>query len=390
MRGQDRQIFQGESQLMTALKFLEEGKEKPVIYFTQGNGEMDINDANSGDAPDVGAGVLKQRLEGDNYVVKGLAFSPVEGAKPPHPGLISSTKVPDDATFVAVVRPQRMPKYALDALDKYMKGGKDASRRGRLVVLLNPPSASQPDETELAEFEKWLAGFNVQVGQDRVLCLRRMPFLVDPLKVIRVTTNPELTGRNPIAAAFANHPFLFDDVRTVDPVTTGISPDSRYQGQTLLQANPEDKIWAETNLRLSARQFLEDENLLTELPKKISATPLSLGVVVMESTSTDPHARMMGQAEDKPCLAVYGNANFVGNMFLTNEGPIGHPYDLFASTLGWLRERQPDIGIQPKKQDVYFLNTANRSHLRMALVPLFYMVVCILGLGTGIWVVRRR
>src|SRR5438876_10735080 len=34
--------FKGEDRLISAITFLEEGKKKPVLYFTQGNGELDL------------------------------------------------------------------------------------------------------------------------------------------------------------------------------------------------------------------------------------------------------------------------------------------------------------------------------------------------------------
>src|SRR5262249_28385193 len=76
----DTRYFKGESELMNALSFVSGGKTKPIIYFTQGNGELDINDSTSRDL-DHGAGQLKQRLAEDNITVKGLQFSSVEGLK---------------------------------------------------------------------------------------------------------------------------------------------------------------------------------------------------------------------------------------------------------------------------------------------------------------------
>src|SRR5262249_47027892 len=58
--------FQGEEALMRELSQLIGGKEKPVIYFTQGNGELSLNNPD----PTVGMSQLKTRLERDNFEVK--------------------------------------------------------------------------------------------------------------------------------------------------------------------------------------------------------------------------------------------------------------------------------------------------------------------------------
>src|SRR5207249_4939853 len=60
--GKARLLFKGEDALMTALNALEEGKTQTVVYFTQGHGELDINDSFSAEA-DKGAGALRERLE---------------------------------------------------------------------------------------------------------------------------------------------------------------------------------------------------------------------------------------------------------------------------------------------------------------------------------------
>src|SRR5207249_4248061 len=72
MSGNKPRAFTGENALITALDFLKGGKQKPAIYFLQGHGELDITDTRVSQRLDEGVGILKQRLETANYVVKGL------------------------------------------------------------------------------------------------------------------------------------------------------------------------------------------------------------------------------------------------------------------------------------------------------------------------------
>src|SRR5262249_10309507 len=107
----DRFNFKGEDALMTALSYLEEGKSRPVVYFTQGNGEMDLNDTSSAQDGQ-GLGALRERLQKGNYEVKGLQFSPASNVKTKSPLIVSSDRVPDDAEVVVVAGPRlALPDY---------------------------------------------------------------------------------------------------------------------------------------------------------------------------------------------------------------------------------------------------------------------------------------
>src|SRR5262249_31390132 len=63
------QRFKGEQAIMTELSLLEEGKSRPTIYFTQGNGEFDINDMRNSDD---GLGIVRSEFERAHFQVKGL------------------------------------------------------------------------------------------------------------------------------------------------------------------------------------------------------------------------------------------------------------------------------------------------------------------------------
>src|SRR5262249_26735474 len=105
-RQRDTRLFKGESELMTAISYVSEGKKKPIGYFTQGNGELDLGDLSSREV-DRGLGLLKQRLEQDNVTVKGLQLSAIEGLKAKNPDIVVSSVVPADASVVVIAGPQQ-------------------------------------------------------------------------------------------------------------------------------------------------------------------------------------------------------------------------------------------------------------------------------------------
>ena len=150
--------FKGEDALMTALSALTEGKSKPVVYFTQGHGELDLNNSDTSRL-DEGMGALRSRLEKRNYDVKPLEF----GAANP--------KVPDDASIVVIARPSLpFAPAAIDALRRYMKPSDDTKKRGKLFVLFDVVLSAE-NKMVRTGLEDFMKEFNVEVDNQRVLSL---------------------------------------------------------------------------------------------------------------------------------------------------------------------------------------------------------------------------
>ena len=391
--GRQRQprFFKGEAELAAALNSLSEGKQKAVVYFMQGNGELDIGDTQVREL-DKGAGVLKQRLEASNVTVKGLEISPVPGLKSKRPDVVVESGVPKDATVVVIAGPrQRFPEYTLKSLREYMNppAGSDKPK-GKMIVLLD--LVINPDgKMEQLGLKEFLSEFNVQVGDNRVLHLGlRSPYI----EVVTAVLNPSDTFRakNPIAAAFPNSAFRLVNVRTVEPAT-GARPDSsHYLAEPLLVVPYEDRIWAEADLKSNPIQIvrrLRSPEHQDEAQAKISRDDLSVAVVVTEQAArSDPHA-MPQPGEDKPRLVVCGDATLACNAFMQEEAAARY-FDLFNSMLSWLRERPSSIGFEPKKQSVYEVDPVDVNTSRMILFPTALFFVGIVGLGAGVWIVRRR
>ncbi len=383
--GDSSRFFKGESELMTTLSFLGEGKQKPVMYFTQGNGELDLNDMSAKEL-NAGMGLLKRRLEEDNYNVKGLVLNPVEGAPAAGPDVVSSVQVPADAAAVIVAGPKRpFTQHAIEALRKYMlpdaKDSKETTK-GKLVVLFDQTLNAQKDQLLPIGLEDLLGQFNVQVGKERVLAASRLPLMI----LAATITRADMMPRNPVAAAFADSEFQLYDTRTVRP-KTDISPEnSRYKPETLLYAIGPNAVWEESDFRTPAEDWVIPEKR-EELKKKRLSRSLPVGVVVTEDDAArDPHQPAGGNP--KPRMAVIGSPTPVSNVAMRNPF-LGRQYDLFQSILGWLRDKPADIGIEAKKQDVYII-ASNTNFSRLLYLPIFMMVFGVAGLGVAVWVVRRK
>lgn len=382
----EHRYFKGETELMTALDFMEEGKQKPVFYFTQGNGELDIDDTTVRSVG-VGAGQLKQRLEQENYVVKGLGLADVT-VKGKNPNLVIAKDVPDDASIVVVAGPKRMSADVVAALQRYMDPPAGSSKKkGRMIVMLDPlPNGEQ----DLTPFLRFLGQFNVESPNNRVLAVKLATNLDDP-RLIMVIANPNLGDRNTLAAAFPD-PFVFYNTRTVSskPAANAPPTGSHYRADEVFVAYDRQGPWAETDLKTPPREFLRGAHV-QELQKKLAATPLPLPVTVAVSETAGGGFHQAAQGEDKPCLVVFGTSSFVSNALLSIPGnQFGPLYNVFTSTAGWLRERPASIGIEPKKPDVFQFNVATVDARRLFFLPAGLMLVGVIGLWTGVSMVRRR
>ncbi len=385
-RGSDP-AFKGEDALITAITFLEEGKSRPVIYFTQGHGESDISDSLKAARPDQSASALRNRLQDANYEVKGLKLTALGAGKDENPPVTVSKDVPDDASVVVVAGPRfSLSGDALEALRRYMNPTDLNKKKGKLLVLLD---AAPGDRMEQTGLETFLSEFNVEVPDERILTPNWQPH-----DIVKVLANPALRDRNPVAATFASRPLAMREVRPVK-LKSGAPPrpgPSHYQPEVLLLTVGAD-YWAVRDQGDPARIVTDwVTNRRRELLAKLEPN-LPVAVAVSETTApADPHG--FAQPRDqKPRLIIVGNATFASNLTMEQARQGGDPgylyYSLFASSLSWLRERPASIGIEPKKRDTYQMNE-NTNPWRMVLLWGGVMIVGIIGGGLGVWVVRRR
>jgi len=390
--------FNGEDALMTAITYLQEGKKKPVVYFTQGNGELSI-DPGSKEPERYRATALRDKLQKNNYEMKGLNLVPVASEKSSDAQVVASTKVPDDASVVMILGPRTpFSSQALTALREYVNPADSSKTKGKLIVMLDIVTEGQPPVLVRTGLEGLLAGFNVEVGNDRVLRLDER----NSDRVL-VVANPELRETNPVATALEGVGFSLSRVRTIQPKLEGnpMQPGPAFKAEPLLVAIARpDPIWAETDFGLNAAALAKD---ILSNPRKaenqekiaqiVSNRVLPVAVAVSETPPVDamnPHARLGSKGSPKPRLVVVGNAAFASDQSLGGPQGASSPFfDLLTSCLAWLRERPNSIGLDPKDRDRYRLEpTTNIA--RLMFLPSGLMLLGIVGFGVGVWVIRRR
>jgi hypothetical protein len=342
--------------------------QKWVIYFTQGYGEPDLNDTEE-QALDRGLANLRRRLEEASYDVRALQFSPVPEAKNSTAQREISFRVPDNAAALVIVRPTiALPPYVIAAIKEYLQPTTPGKKKGKLIVLLDVVSA--PDGSMLdTGIEGILANYGVIAGKAQVMS-------ADRNRVETVPVLPNRNSKNPIRALFGPG-MLFYKVRQLD-MAQGL-PGPAYAIDAVA-AIPMNYAWLLTDLRTRPETVSQ-----AGMEERASPRDIPFALAITDNGSAPPGTP---PPRPEPRLVVFGDATFVTNPFIHKTG--GDPnYDLFFSALGWLRERPADIGIAPKERESFTLRQDVSAGALVGL-PTVLMFVVILGLGAGVWVVRRR
>jgi hypothetical protein len=377
MDGSTDTTFQGEYALLSAVTSLYEGKSRPVVYFTQGNGELDFRGT-----PDRASsmGLFIEELSKSNYELRPLPFGP-KAAEEDFKG------VPDDAEVVVIAGPRRpLSQPALDALRKYLSTPRGAKKKkGKLIALLDVVIDTEAKKMVHTGVEGLLREYNVDVGDNYVFANNSQ--FNDPRRVVALA-NP--MSKSPIGPAFTTRrqivPFVFYQARTVTPGGGGPGA-TRAEVDPLLIVPDSEECWAETDLTAT----------LPEIIRRIKAKGgrVEIADQIVGVTVTEPResaALPMGHptSDQTPRMVVIGNAGWVADdsepkLRKTNAALIG-------SSISWLRER-PDIGEPPTKEErkTYTLTVNDAaSERRLEWLPGGLMLLGIVTLGGGVWVVRRR
>jgi hypothetical protein len=375
-------VFKGENALVNSLTFLSSNKSKAMVYFTQGNGELDFKERRA-DRLDVGIGTTIDDLNRVNYQARELPVGP------------DTDKIPDDADIVVVARPrEEMPAKFVTALRDYLKGAnRKDNKQGRLMVLFDVVQRGGTGPMVRTGLEALVAEYGVRVADDRVISPLEER---DPLKLRAFTSS---ASKNPIAQAFNNEtegaiPFVFYSARTVTPAAANPGQPAPSPAETLVISDPRLLYLIDTDLNASPTGLVKDLNQLAQkepqqVRNRLRQQP-SLGVAVAEGKTAAPFPGHEFEAkEGQPRMIVFGDATWVSNQLEQRFAPFH--FNLFASCLSWLAERA-DIGerVPPTQHDLYHLKAAPGSGSRLMLLPGILMLLGVLALGLGVWVVRRR
>jgi hypothetical protein len=405
-QAQPSRTFNGEVEVMKELNYLVHGGQKRKLYFLQGEGEIDIFESQAARraidehlrAPMslMGASMLIDKLKKDNYEIEAITFSKEyqrkkkeEGKDVKYIGESGADKKPElpkplaedpKKGAYAVVIAGASSEFSADALaaiKKYLDEGGKLMALFDIVVSEDPQIKLKDAKLRESGLENLVKKYGISSTDEFAAAQRIFP-MVRPTDSLNVPARPPDKAENVLAKQFYNSIVLFRSARVIRP-----APGGPFKAEAVFSTIPADergvfpaviavRTIAELLQPLPVIKELDDKN---ELFKKI-AEELPLVVAVSDNT--------------KPRMVVFGDTEFISNLSLI-QSVQGTNYSLFVSALEWMAERPGLIGPQPTTSStVAMKENIAMQFTRIHLVPNWLMLVVVIGLGTGIWLVRRR
>jgi hypothetical protein len=359
--------FVGEARLLKELLFLAENEQKAVVYFTQSAGESAVAEAPEDTGARSSVIRLKEYLGRNNLDVRPLRFD----QKDP--------KVPDDASVVAVIEPQRaMREEHVAALRRYMTDARPGGKKGKLIVFAGAAFGPAPKyEVQPTGLEPLLAelGVRMEARYIRSEDTREFP----GVSTLAGFSSAARRAKNPIAMALGEKTAYGSPLwREVLPMQQAAPGGTK--ATPLLFTMADRFSWLEDRLltgQEQARSLAElDQSQAARTAKRFTDSPRPVGAIVAEGDS--------GRA------VIVGNSMLVTDAAAEQGGGDAPGFQLFGVAVDWLRDRPAlSFDVQAKTyQEFRFPATADEN--RGLWLPLVIGVVAVLGLGSAVWVVRRR
>ncbi len=370
-------VFQGEARMFRELVVLADTDTKPIVYFTQSNGEMSI-DAAAEVQDDQKLSKLRAYLEKNYLEVRPLTFT------------LENPTVPADASIVIVAEPRiQFSPAAAGAIKKYMT---DPARKGRLIVLAGIVAGANNQGIMKTGLEEVLSDLNVGLG-DRFVYSFPTQQNQNPDRTIARFSAKSINDRNDVALAIAkvSPALVLPSPREV----MALPSNGTYQATPLLESLGPTWVESDRIPDLKLEDVLEDlsKNPRARQQKGLSQASRQLAVVVSQTGGRG--APGAPPPAGVPVAAVYGTAFIFSDQISKRFSPDSAPitFDLIAVTIDWLRGR-PSIAasdIEAKKYVEYqFPQPSTVDLTRLEYLPLSLAFLVVVGLGVGVWFVRRR
>lgn len=390
-------VYKGENALFNAVSSLIHSK--MVIYFTTGHGEMtsetDFTNAMGGRDTESLSKLRERLTERKSVEVKTLNLD------------LSTKKIPDDASVVVIARPtdsfrpeivnvlreylQRAPRIEKVKTEDGKERDEEKVTSGKLMLLLPPVVQKGPDGSSIFKptgLELLLTEYGIKLNNERLLSLNSN-------NPVEITTQPDPRSQNPIAKSFLEDVeaftpiFLFQNVRNLE-VLDSKAPSKTVQ--TILLAPARQGLILDNQPSIDPidrlRALFKDQSRLAkELLQR--NPPVAIGVSegsLPPGMPTD--AAHAGLSKTTPKMVVVGSASWVSDERM-RQG-FDRNFYLFNSCVNWLRETTIGEMIEAKERKIYELGIPPQDAGRVQYLPLGLMLLAVIGLGTGVWVVRRR
>ncbi len=366
--------FQGENKLMTELNFLSGGSKRPVVYFTQSNGEPLIGEAPK-DSEARTAHRLVQQLKDRKYEVKPLKFEP--GKKPDLA----------DATIVIIGAPNKpfVPDQ-VDILREYVMPKKKGAKGGKLVAML-PAFRDLNGNVSPTGLDSFLVELGIRLEDRRLFMLPDQAVnQYFPPVFVPGSFAAELRGHPLTGVLRENDYILFSNVR---PVRLERERKAFANGHQLFTTLPQMETYSDDKYDSNPSAILrkiEDENKkdlrTTYNEKHGSRNPVPVAAYL---------AQRGGKGDSGPeqmQVVVIGSDAFVADDVIGQPRKFEQNVAIMGAILEHVRERPQGMGIEPNVVGVFEM-PKQADALSLLYAPFALVVVGIVALGVGVWFARR-
>jgi len=309
---------------------------QPVVYFTTGHGERELEESS-----ELGFSVAKAGLDRDGFQIKPLLMA-------------TTSTVPSDAAMIIVGGPHAaLAPGEVEMLRAYQ------ARGGRLMLMVDTSLDAQDYKLGDAGLNSLLGEWGITLRDDMVL---------DP--VSSQVTDPGMTiaakyGPSPITQKLGNYAAFFPGVRsmalaTPAPTSVSLTP--------LVETS--EQSWGASDLAAVVDGFRAGR--FPSVSPKDAKGPL---VIAAQAENSQTKAR----------LVVFGCSSFAINAMSRQPGNL----DLFLNAANWLAEQESQITIRPKPFETRQLVPSLRMTIQVFGISVILMPLAVLIVGAIVWWRRR-
>ena len=363
-------VFQGENKLINELIYLTDARSKEVVYVTQDHDELSVEPA--GPERRTMANAV-QYLRDKKVQVEPLRLDE------------NAPQVPKNAAAVIIPGPRRTitaDSPTMKALSEYMKPTQPGAKPGKLLAFL-PAFRGLNNKVQPTGLESFLREFGVEMLPDRRLVgvPRQHPvpsvgdYVPPDTAYGRGFTGTSLALEKTLSSA----ELLFKNAR---PIRPGQGPGSVTVTPVIGSLGA---YWQEEDFGLSAEQTVRAMATDPELRvrKQLSGRPVPLAVAVTEGGRPEP-----GGSAGKPRMLVLSSDTLIEDRPDFPLLPDEYRDLVFSDCLDWIREREANLGIPPKKEATY--RVTKPASLQSLLMLVGIVLIGIATLGIAVWLTRRR
>lgn len=300
-------------------------EELPIIYTLEGHMEQALPFQ------------LKQQMELENYVINELS-------------LLTEDSVPEDATILMVIGPQRdITAEEEQKIRDYL------DNKGRAVFLMDI------SENEMPNFDALLKSYGVGLNRAVTIEGDRNHYFQNPAWII-----PKMESHE-IISPMKNNKMHVLTIGAQGIVDLDIKKRSTEVEPLLVTS---DNAWGRTDLASTTPEKEEGD----------LEGPFNIAVAITDKEWDEKTSKY-----DETKLVVMGDAEFLNPQFAS----IGN-FDFVLNSLSWLQDVKENISIRPKSLVSQYLNINAFQKLVFAGVTVILIPLIVLGAGLVMWLRRRH